>query len=51
LQVFCKPKATVKRPRKSIKGLCADLNIDITEEDIRTARQEVWGNFPKNIQL
>lgn len=48
---FLQTKATVKRPRKSIKGLCADLNIDITEEDIRTARQEVWGNFPKNIQL
>ncbi|MBD2319415.1 DUF2281 domain-containing protein [Phormidium tenue] len=48
---FLQAKAMVKRPRKSIKGLCADLNIDITEEDIRTARQEMWGNFPKDIEL
>ena len=36
-----------KTPRKSIKGLCPDLGIDITEEDIAEARREMWGNFPR----
>ncbi|MBI5489071.1 MAG: hypothetical protein HY905_17180 [Deltaproteobacteria bacterium] len=37
------------RGRKSLhspEGLCADLGIDITEEDIAQARREMWGNFP-----
>jgi hypothetical protein len=25
----------------------ADLNVNLTEEDIREARQEMWGNFPR----
>jgi uncharacterized protein len=29
--------------------LCADLKIDITEQDIAQARQEMWGNFPRDI--
>jgi hypothetical protein len=36
-----------KKPLKSIKGLCADLGIEITEEDIAEARREMWGNFPR----
>lgn len=36
------------RPRKRLKGLLADLNIDITEEDIAEARWEMWGNFPRD---
>jgi Protein of unknown function (DUF2281) len=35
-------------PRQSrLKGACADLNIHITEEAIATARQEMWGTFPR----
>jgi len=34
---------------RSLEGLWADLEIDITEEDIAEARREMWGNFPRDI--
>jgi uncharacterized protein with von Willebrand factor type A (vWA) domain len=37
-----------KTPRRSLLGLCADLGIKITEEDIADARKEMWGNFPRD---
>lgn len=40
-----------KRPRRSLLGLCADLNVSITEEDIAEARKEMWSNFPRDIEL
>ncbi|GAA6616510.1 DUF2281 domain-containing protein [Scytonema sp. NUACC26] len=46
---FLYQKNTAKTPLRSIRGLCADLAIDITEEDITQARQEMWGNFPRDI--
>jgi hypothetical protein len=44
---FLRQKTAAKHPRRSVKGLCADLNIHITEEDMAEARREMWGNFPK----
>lgn len=41
-----KPKS-----RKSLKGLWSDLNFTVTEEDITSARQEMWGKFPKEFEL
>ncbi len=38
-----------KKPLRSLEGLCADLGIRITEEDIAEARREMWGNFPRDI--
>jgi uncharacterized protein DUF2281 len=38
-----------KKPRRSLRGLWADLKINITEEDIAQARREMWGNFPRDI--
>jgi hypothetical protein len=46
---FLHQKAAVKTPRLSLKGLCADLKVQITEADIDEARQEIWGNFPREI--
>ncbi len=40
-----------KKPLRSLEGLWADLDIDITEEDISEARREMWGNFPRDIEL
>jgi hypothetical protein len=40
-----------KKPLRSLLGLWADLNIHITEEDIAEARREMWGNFPRDIEL
>ncbi len=38
-----------KKPLRSLRGLWADLNFHITEEDIAEARREMWGNFPRDI--
>ncbi|MBD2606693.1 DUF2281 domain-containing protein [Scytonema hofmannii FACHB-248] len=46
---FLYQKNTPKTPLRSVRGLCGDLKIDITEEDIAQARQEMWGNFPRDI--
>ena len=45
---FLAHKQVPKRPRRSVKGLWADLNVRITEEDIAEARREMWGNFPRD---
>ncbi|MGA2032258.1 MAG: DUF2281 domain-containing protein [Thermoguttaceae bacterium] len=37
--------ASGQRPR--LKGLCADLGVQITEEDIDHVRREIWGGFPR----
>jgi uncharacterized protein (DUF2267 family) len=34
-------------PRRSVKGLWADLESHITEEDIAEVRAEMWRNFPR----
>jgi Protein of unknown function (DUF2281) len=45
---FLYQKNTPKTPLRSVRGLCGDLKIDITEQDIAQARQEMWGNFPRD---
>lgn len=37
-----KPQETSIHPRNSLKGLWANLPINITEEEITEARQEMW---------
>ncbi|MGG6294969.1 DUF2281 domain-containing protein [Leptolyngbya sp. AN02str] len=44
---FLREKIVPKQPRRSLKGLWADQNIQITEEVIAEARHEMWGNFPR----
>ncbi len=44
---FLKTKSQTKTPRRSLYGALADLNINLTEEDISEARKEMWGNFPR----
>jgi predicted signal transduction protein with EAL and GGDEF domain len=44
---FLAQKPAGKRPRRSLMGLCADLGMDITSEDIAEARREMWGGFPR----
>ena len=36
------------RPRKTGRGLWADLNFTVSEEDIDEARLEMWQNFPRD---
>jgi hypothetical protein len=40
-------KAAHKPPRRSLKGLWADLGVQISAEDITEARRELWGRFPR----
>ncbi len=47
---FLESKEAVKRPRRSMKGALADLNIKITEEDIREARNEMWRGYTKDTE-
>ena len=44
LRLRCEPK---RMPLRSIGGLCEDLGIDISAEEIDAARREMWGNFPR----
>jgi hypothetical protein len=46
---FLYQKTTAKHPRRSLKGLWAKFDVNISEEDIDQARQEMWGNFPRDI--
>ena len=41
--------ANGRKPRRSLLGLWADLNLEITEEDIARARRQMWGSFPRDI--
>jgi hypothetical protein len=34
-------------PKRNLKGLWADHNIDLNEQDLRDLRQEMWQNFPR----
>lgn len=34
-----------RRCRRSLKGLWADLGVDISREDTAEARREMWGGF------
>lgn len=44
---FLQQKSMGKRSRRSLKGLWADLNVDVTSSDIAQVRSEMWGNFPR----
>ena len=44
-----KDKDGPHRPLRSLRGLWADLGVEITEEDITEARREMWGNFPRDV--
>jgi hypothetical protein len=48
---FLKERNGTKMPLRSLLGLWSDLNIHITEEDIAEARREMWGNFPRDVEL
>ena len=44
-------KTALKTPSKSVKGLWAKADINLTEEELSTNRKEMWVNFPKNIEM
>jgi hypothetical protein len=44
---FLQHKRSARQPRRSLKGLWADLGVDITEEDIAEVRKAMWKDFPR----
>ena len=44
---FLQTKAQKKTPRVSLEGIWAEMDVNITEEDIREVRREAWQNFPR----
>jgi hypothetical protein len=47
---FLEEKEAKPQPRRSLKGALADLNIKITEEDIREARNEMWRGYTQDTE-
>lgn len=47
---FLENKEKIKKPRVSLKGALAHLNINITDEDIREARNEMWRGYTKDTE-
>ena len=45
---FLQTKVKTKQPRRSLKGALADLDIKITDEDIRQARNEMWRGYTED---
>ena len=41
-------RALAKPALQSPEGLWANLDVDISEEDIAELRQEMWKNFPRD---
>lgn len=37
--------------RVSIEGALSHLNVQLTEEDFREVRREVWKNFPRDLVM
>jgi len=37
----------VRSAKRSSYGILADLNVDLSAEDIDEARRELWTNFPR----
>jgi hypothetical protein len=42
-----KKREDVASPLPSLKGLWADLKINISEDDLQQVRKEMWGTFPR----
>ena len=47
---FLQTKVKTKQPRRSLKGALADLDIKITDEDIRQARNGMWRGYTQDTE-
>ena len=43
---FLKAKSASTAPRRELRGLWADLGIELSGQDIAEARREMWGMKP-----
>ena len=37
--------------KRRLRGLCAGLGMDISEDEIGELRKEMWGNFPRDLNF
>lgn len=37
------------KPRRSLFGLWADLDVTVSDKDIAKSRSEMWGSFPRDV--
>jgi hypothetical protein len=44
---FLLARESSRQPGRSAAGLLADLNVDVSDEDIEEARREMWAAFPR----
>jgi|GEM_PF-3417189 len=42
-----KKEPLTSRPRKNVRGLWADLPVDLSEAALAEDRKEAWGSFPR----
>lgn len=47
---FLSLKKKANQQRVSLKGIWTDLNVNITDEDIREARNEMWRGYTKDTE-
>ncbi len=47
---FLKSKEAKRKPRRSLQGSLAHLNIKWTEEEMRQARNEMWRGYTKDTE-
>lgn len=47
---FLESKMALPKKRKSLKGALSHLNIQVTEEDIREARNEMWRGYTQDTE-
>ena len=45
---FLESKEVATRPRRSLQGSLAHLNIEFTEADLREARNEMWRGYTQD---
>lgn len=47
---FLSLKKNTKQKRASLKGIWKDLNVNITDHDIREARNEMWRGYTEDTE-
>ncbi|MFN0170915.1 MAG: DUF2281 domain-containing protein [Bryobacteraceae bacterium] len=48
---FLHARITPKGARRDVEGMCADLEVSISGEEIAEARREMWGGFPREFPV
>ena len=47
---FLEAKSSKQSPRRSLKGIWTEFNVNVTEQDLREARNEMWRGYTKDTE-